>query len=101
MIRVVHDECTYYANSDQSYFWGDNETNALRQILILWMNCQAQARLPLETHKQGYFINDHLLEQVTKTVDIFECIHHNSVGVFMFDNAPSHRKVADDAPTCR
>ena len=28
-IRVVHDECTYYANSDQSFFWGDNETNVL------------------------------------------------------------------------
>ena len=31
LISVVHDECTYYANSDQTYFWGDNDTNVLRQ----------------------------------------------------------------------
>ena len=31
LIRVVHDESTYYANCDQSYFWGDEQTNVLRQ----------------------------------------------------------------------
>ena len=31
LIRVVHDESTYYANCDQSYFWGDNQTNVLKQ----------------------------------------------------------------------
>ena len=31
LIRVVHDECTFYANSDQSFFWGDDFTNVLRQ----------------------------------------------------------------------
>ena len=30
-IRVVHDESTYHANSDQTYFWGDKETNVLHQ----------------------------------------------------------------------
>ena len=55
---------------------------------------QAQARLHLETHTQGYFTNDYVLEQVVKTIDIFECIHP---GVFIFDNAPSHCKVSGDA----
>ena len=31
LIRVVHDESTYFANSDQSYFWGDEGTNVLKQ----------------------------------------------------------------------
>ena len=31
LIRVIHDECTFYANSDQSFFWGDDYTNVLRQ----------------------------------------------------------------------
>ena len=31
LIRVVHDESTYYANCDQSYFWGDEHTNVLKQ----------------------------------------------------------------------
>ena len=31
LIRVAHDECTYYANSDQSFFWADDKTNVLGQ----------------------------------------------------------------------
>ena len=31
IIRVVHDESTYYANCDQTYFWGDDETNVIKQ----------------------------------------------------------------------
>ena len=63
-IRVGHDECTYYANSDQS-FWGDNETNVLLQkslgasIMVsdfidevsgYIRDDQDQARIRLETH---------------------------------------------------
>ena len=31
LIRVAHDECTYYANCDQTIFWADDHTNVLRQ----------------------------------------------------------------------
>jgi len=78
-IRVAHDECTYYANCDQSFFWGDSETNVLKQkslgtsIMVsdfidevsgFVRDGQDQARLLLETHQAGYFTNDHLLAQV-------------------------------------
>ena len=56
-----------------------------------------QARLFLETHREGYFTNDHLLRQVARTVDIFERVHPQATALFLFDNAPSHCKVADDA----
>ena len=56
-----------------------------------------EARVLLETSKEGYFTHTHLLQQVEKAVDIFERVHPEAQGVFMFDNAPSHRKVADDA----
>ena len=56
-----------------------------------------QARVYLETQKEGYFNNDHLLQQVKHTIDIFERVHPNALGLFLFDNAPSHKKVADDA----
>ena len=58
---------------------------------------QDQARLLLETHREGYFTNDHLLEQVARTIDIFERVHPHTTALFLFDNAPSHQKVADDA----
>ena len=112
LIRVVHDESTFHANCDQSYFWGDESTNLLRQkslgaaIMVSdfidevngFMRDETdQARVYLETQKEGYFNNDHLLQQVKHTIDIFERVHPNAQGLFLFDNAPSHKKIADDA----
>ena len=31
LIHVVHDACTFNANSDQSFVYGDDQTNVLRQ----------------------------------------------------------------------
>ena len=56
-----------------------------------------EARLQLKIQKDGYFNNDHLLEQVEKTIDIFEKIHPEARGLFLFYNATSHKKLADDA----
>ena len=112
LIRVVHDESTYYANSDQTFFWADDETNVLRQkslgaaIMVsdfvdevggFICDGEESARLLLETNKDGYFNNELLIKQVEKTIDIFQRIHPDCRGIFLFDNAPSHRKVADDA----
>ena len=38
-----------------------------------------------------------LLQQVEKAVNIFERVHLEAQGLFLFDNAPSHRKVSDDS----
>ena len=46
-----------------------------------------EARLSLETQKEGYFNNDHLLEQVEYTINIFEWVHPQAKGLFLFDNA--------------
>ena len=112
LIRVVHDESTFHANCDQSYFWGDDSTNVLRQkslgaaIMVSDFIDEVsgyvrdeveEARLQLETQKEGYFNNEHLLEQVERTIDIFERVHPDARGLFLFDNAPSHKKLADDA----
>ena len=111
LIRVVHDESTYYANCDQSYFWGDEHTNVLKQkslgqsIMVsdfidnvngfLQFN-DSKARVMIEVHKDGYFNNEELMKQVEKAVDIFELKYPHARGLFLFDNAPSHRKIADN-----
>ena len=41
--------------------------------------------------------SDMLLQQVEKTVNIFERVHPEAQGLFLFDNAPSHWKVSDDS----
>ena len=41
---------------------------------------------------------DHLLAQVDHTIDIFDRLTNgHTQGLFLFDNAPSHQKRADDA----
>ena len=87
LIRVVHDESTYYANSHQTFFWGDDETSVLRQkslgasIMVsdfidevggFLCDNEEMARLSLEINKDSYFNNDLLMRQVEKAINIFE-----------------------------
>ena len=75
------DESTYYANCDQTYFWGDDETNVIKQKSLgsslmvsdfvdetigFLRDDSSEARVTLETSKDGYFNNDRLLKQVKK-----------------------------------
>ena len=113
LIRVVHDGCTYLLCQQQSaFFWGDGLTNVLRskslgasimvsdfvdEVSGYVRDEQGQARLLLETNRDGYFTNDHLMAQVARTIDIFERVHPSATGLFLFDNAPSHHKIHDNA----
>ena len=47
--------------------------------------------------KDTSIMNDKFLEQAKVAIDIFEAKYPDARGVFMFDNAPCHRKVSDDA----
>ena len=74
LIRITHDECTYYTNCDQSYFWADDHTNVLRQkslgtsimvsnfvdeVIGFLRDDRGEARVLLETSREGYFTNEH------------------------------------------
>ena len=54
------------------------------------------ARLLLETQTDGYFDSDRLLEQVDKAISIFDRKYPHAQELFLFDNAPSHKKCSDD-----
>ena len=56
-----------------------------------------KAQATLEHQKDGYFTNDQFVNQVDKATGIFEAKYPGAQGLFLFDNAPSHRKVASDA----
>ena len=51
----------------------------------------------LETQNEGYFDSTKFLDQVDKAIDIFEGKYPNHQAVFLFDNAPCHRKCSDDS----
>ena len=53
-------------------------------------------------NREGWFTADHLLAQVDRTIDIFDRLTNgHAQGLFLFDNAPSHQKRADDALSAR
>ena len=112
IIRVYHDESTFYANADQSYHWSDGQFQVLKQkslgqaVMIsdfidevsgFLREGKDMARVALEHQTEGYFTNPMFLNQVSTAIDIFERKHPQSQGCFLFDNAPSHKKVAADA----
>lgn len=111
LIRVAHDESTFYANADQSRYWCDGQNQVLKQkslgaaVMVSdfvdelngYLAYEGEeARLLLETQKDGYFNNEMFLVQVEKAIDIFEKKYPHARGIFMFDNAPSHRKYPED-----
>lgn len=111
IIRVFHDESTFYANGDQSYFWSDGTTQVLKQkslgqaIMVsdfieevggFLAHNGEKARLLLEHQSEGYFDNNMLIRQVNKAVTIFERKYPAAQGMFIFDHAPSHMKRPDD-----
>ena len=112
VIRVYHDESTFYANAGETFFWSDG-TNApirsksLGQAIMVSDFIDEQngylkmgdntSRVYLEHSKEGYWNNGKFLEQVDKAIDVFEAKYPNACGLFIFDNAPSHRKMAADA----
>ena len=55
------------------------------------------ARLLLESQTDGYFDSEKFLVQVDKAIDLFEAKYPSHQGLFLFDNAPSHKKYPDDA----
>ena len=75
IIRIVHNESTYYANCDQTYFWGDDETNVIKQKSLgsslmvsdfvdetigFLQDDSSEARVILEMSKDGQFNKDML-----------------------------------------
>ena len=87
VIRIYHDESTFYANADQTFHWSDGSKQALKQkslgkaIMVFdfleevggFLKCEdEQARLLLEHQSEGYFNNEMLIDQVRKTISIFE-----------------------------
>lgn len=49
------------------------------------------ARLCLETQKDGYFNSDMFLKQIDSAQDVFDHRFPGITGIFLFDNALSHR----------
>ncbi|KAJ6485990.1 hypothetical protein C8R45DRAFT_789220, partial [Mycena sanguinolenta] len=121
LILVTHDESTFYAHERKKDGWfsatqkhkpqpkGEGESIMVSDFLTLeWGRLtdgdQLKARLFFRAGKNrdGYFTSEELLVQVDKAIDIFEArTNGRATGLFLFDNAPSHRKRAANALSAR
>ena len=77
--RIYHDESTFYANSDETFFWSNGNYVPIRSkslglaIMVsdfieekngFLENGKDTARVYLEHSKEGYWNNERLLKQV-------------------------------------
>ncbi len=107
IIRIFHDESTFYSNADQSFHWGNDTVQALKQkslgqaIMVSdfidevdgYLRVDSEeARVYLEHQSEGYWKNEHMIQQVNKCMNIFEKKYTDKIALFIFDNAPSHMK---------
>ena len=53
-----------------------------------------KAQTALQYQKDGYFTNDQVVGQVDKAMGSFEAKYPGAQRLFLFNNAPSHRKIA-------
>ena len=113
LIQIHHDESTFYANADQAKYWSDGTINTLKQkslgqaIMVsdfiekygsdYLRHINEEARLLLEMNTDGYFNNDLLLKQVDKVIKVFKDKYPHAQALFLFDNAPSHKKYTEDS----
>ena len=88
--------------------WGrlcDGDRCALSSIFSLTAHISfSNARVIFKPRKNrdGWFSVDNLLDQVDHAIDIFEGLTKGwAQGLFLFDNAPSHQKCADNALSAR
>ncbi|KAF8059298.1 hypothetical protein FPV67DRAFT_1400947, partial [Lyophyllum atratum] len=120
LILVTHDESTFYENDRRKTLWshttskptpmrkGEGTSIMVSDFLTLdWGRLKhgtEEARIIFKAGKarDGYFTSEDLLRQVDKAIDIFEEKTNGfATGLFLFDNAPSHQKRADDALSAR
>ncbi len=75
----------------------------LQACYVLTIICR-EARITFKPglNRDGYFNSKKLLDQVETAIDIFEGKTKGfAQGLFIFDNAPSHQKRADNALSAR
>jgi hypothetical protein len=115
-----HDESIFYANDSRKVYWvhaaetakprrkGEGVSIMVADFVSAdygWLQGPdgESVRVVLRPGKgqEGYFTNKHFLQQVRSVMDILEKHHPDEDHVFVFDNATTHLKLAEDAISAR
>ena len=116
-----HDESTFYANDRRKVYWVHKDETAKPRakgegasLMVAdfisadygWLRSacgQEAARILFKAGKacDGYFTNDDILRHTKIAMEILEKHFPNERHIFIFDNATTHLKRADDALSAR
>ena len=117
-----HDESTFYANDRRKVGWVHKDAKAVPRpkgegasLMVAdfisadygWLKSiddpskAARVLFKAGIDRQGYFDNKDVLEQTRTAMDILEQDRPHEHHVFVFDNATTHTKRADDALSAR
>ncbi|KDQ49169.1 hypothetical protein JAAARDRAFT_143792 [Jaapia argillacea MUCL 33604] len=114
-----HDESTFYANDCRKVYWSHKDEKAVPRakgegasLMVAdfvsadygWLRFGDEAARVLfkaGASRDGYFTNDDILTHATAAMDILDCHLPDKRHVFVFDNATTHLKRADDALSAR
>ncbi|KAF8315112.1 hypothetical protein DL93DRAFT_2136065 [Clavulina sp. PMI_390] len=121
--RVViwfHDESIFYAHDRRKIRWvhssetakpyakGEGQSFMVADFVSAdygWLRGpngeSARRSLKPGKNREGYFSNDNVLEQVEAAIDLAKKLYPDDEHVFVFDNARTHSKRAEDALSAR
>ncbi|KAG1753179.1 hypothetical protein EDB19DRAFT_1902827 [Suillus lakei] len=121
LIVWFHDESTFYANDRRKERWVHKSKHAIplpkgEGVLLMvadfvsadhgWL-CSpdgkesAQVLFKAGKARDRYFTNEEIITQATNAMDILEKYFSDEDHIFVFDNATTHLKCADDALCAR
>ncbi|KIO18904.1 hypothetical protein M407DRAFT_83446 [Tulasnella calospora MUT 4182] len=126
LIPITHDESTFYAHDQRKKRWVHSSEGAVpvrkgegTSLMVSdfcspdlpggWLrskdrNQEARVFFKAGKNRDGYFNNDDILETTRNAINLFETHYPPESGVkalFLFDNAKTHCKRADDALSAR
>ena len=117
LIIWFHDECIFYAHDHHILRWvhssetakpyakGEGQSLMVADFISAdygWLSSadgskSAHVEIKPGKNRDGYFSNNDLLMQVQHAIDLVHKLYPNDDHVFVFDNARSHSKRAEDA----
>jgi len=126
LVMVTHDECTFYANDDKSTNWKAKGESYIKKkgpglsVMVSDFLCachgplkitkeqgtelniaekdqQARNLLKAGRGREGYWESADMIEAVAKAIRIFNLVHPNQQGVFIFDQSTNHNAYGNDA----
>ena len=121
LVIWFHDECIFYAHDRRILRWvhssetakpyakGEGQSLMIADFVSAdygWLSSadgieSARVELKPGKNRDGYFSNDELLAQVRKAIHLARKLFPGDDHVFVFDNARSHAKRAEDALSAR